>query len=211
MSHSPRSWNNGPVLSQPVSLPAGPDTPAGILSRLRDGGTEGPRLFHERYGRSVNRLVAALLGPDSEHDDLVHDIFCALLTNVGKVRDAGRLDFWVRAVTVNQVRKVLRRRRFRRLFLAAEEAVAEPCVEGDDPSAHERLRRAWAIIRALPTDERIVFTLRFLEERTLDEVADGAGCSLATAKRRLERARRAVHAAAGRDVLLAGWLEGGLR
>lgn len=44
-------------------------------------------------------------------------------------------------------------------------------------------------IAQLPVNERVVWTLRHLEELELVEVAEAAGCSLATAKRRLSRAR----------------------
>jgi RNA polymerase sigma-70 factor (ECF subfamily) len=42
----------------------------------------------------------------------------------------------------------------------------------------------------MPSDERIAWTLRYVERHQLEGVAELAGCSLATAKRRIQRAQR---------------------
>jgi RNA polymerase sigma-70 factor (ECF subfamily) len=42
----------------------------------------------------------------------------------------------------------------------------------------------------MPLNERIAWTLRYVERHRLEAVAELAGCSLATAKRRILKAQR---------------------
>ena len=59
----------------------------------------------------------------------------------------------------------------------------------------------------MPADQRIAFSLRYIEGMSLHEVAEAAGCSLATIKRRLTRAQAAFLEASRKDPLLASWAE----
>ena len=61
----------------------------------------------------------------------------------------------------------------------------------------------------LPADERIAFALRFINEMELVEVADACQVSLATAKRRLARARKKFTTMALTYPELADWVLGG--
>ena len=54
------------------------------------------------------------------------------------------------------------------------------------------LEALYAALAALPVDERLAWTLRHVEGSTLEEVAVGCGCSLATAKRRIARVSRTL-------------------
>jgi len=44
----------------------------------------------------------------------------------------------------------------------------------------------------VPTQERLAWSLRYLEGEPLDMVAASCGCSLATAKRRISAAKRVI-------------------
>jgi len=54
------------------------------------------------------------------------------------------------------------------------------------------------VIDSLPDDYRLALILRDLEELSVTEVADVAGCSVATAKIRIHRARKRLQASLGR-------------
>ena len=77
------------------------------------------------------------------------------------------------------------------LGLAAPEPVDLDSVAapGVDPEARVLLAQVYALLQTLPTDERIAWTLRYVERHRLESVAELAGCSLATAKRRIARAQ----------------------
>ena len=56
-------------------------------------------------------------------------------------------------------------------------------------------------------DNRIAFTLRYMHEMDLTEVAAATGVSLATVKRRLARAKKQFMALAKEHPELKEWLE----
>jgi RNA polymerase sigma-70 factor (ECF subfamily) len=58
------------------------------------------------------------------------------------------------------------------------------------PEVRALLAQVYALLRTLPADDRIAWTLRHVERHRLEDVAELAGCSLATAKRRIARAQR---------------------
>jgi RNA polymerase sigma-70 factor (ECF subfamily) len=71
------------------------------------------------------------------------------------------------------------------------------------------LRRTYALLDAIPADERIAFALRYVDGMELTEAAAACGCSLATVKRRISRAEQKFVELARGDALLSERIEGG--
>jgi len=156
----------------------------------------------------VNATLWRLLGPDTDHDDLVNEAFLRIIGGIHRVREAERLSSWVMTVTVNVVRDELRKRSTRRRFfrrLGPGEAEDQPTA----PTDHEGRRlveRAFALLSRLSTEDRLAFSLRYVDQRTLPETAALCDCSLATVKRRIARAQRRFRRLAAAEPELAEWL-----
>lgn len=175
----------------------------------QDDPRTGAALF-DACEAQVNRIVWRVLGADEAHDDVVQQVFVALLRGLARVRDPEALPGWVAVVTVNTVRSEIRRRTIRRLWIrSAPEALDLAEAPAPTHEARELLRRTYAVLAKLPTDERIAFTLRFIDEMPLTEVAAACDCSLATIKRRLQAAQTRFRRLAARDPALAERLREG--
>jgi RNA polymerase sigma-70 factor (ECF subfamily) len=198
-----RPADRGSVQVLPIAYPD-----EELLALVRRGGGTAAALVYDRFGDDVNRIVGRLLGPDVDHDDVVHDAFIQILRGLPRLREVGALRGFVRAVTINTVRSELRRRRFRRAFWSSDEA-PEPSDDALDPESRETVRRVYTILDRLSADLRIAFTLRFVERHSLAEVAAMTGCSLATAKRRIARATQRFAELAHDDEDLATRIAGG--
>ena len=59
-----------------------------------------------------------------------------------------------------------------------------------DPEARALLAQVYALLQTLSADDRIAWTLRYVERHRLETVAVMMDCSLATAKRRIARTQR---------------------
>ena len=201
-----------PRVADVVALAATGRDPTAIVEGLRRGAPEAAVALYDRVAERVNRLVARMMGADAEHDDVVHQVFLNALESVGALRDPSALDGWIVGVTVNTVRRELRRRRFRRLLrldLAAHAAgEVEARTRRPNPERDMVARRFYAALERLGADERIAFTLRAVEGCALAEVAMACRCSLATAKRRVARATHLLAEVATKDPVLAAWTEG---
>lgn len=149
------------------------------------------------YGRYVAYIGTRILGRKEDVDDLVQDVFLDAIRGIDQLREPGAAKAWLATLTVRKAQRVLRRRRMRRFFGIDEGADYAEVV---DPraSAAERAMIAdlYRMLDALPTDERLAWTLRHLENEPLERVAELCGCSLATAKRRIA----AAHAVLGAEL-----------
>ena len=118
----------------------------------------------------------------------------------GGIRDASALREFVIAVAVNVLKRELRRRWVRRkVFLSDDGSVPEIEAPRADPEAREALGRCYAILDKLGARERAAFVLRYMEERTFEQVAAGLSVSLRTAKRLVSRACERVSKHVGND------------
>lgn len=190
-----------------MPLKAGGWTDQAIVEGLKSKDPAAGAALYDRVQDRVNRIVWRMLGPDPEHDDVVHQVFVSALDGIAGLRNARSLDSWMVGITLNTVRYELRRRKIRRLFRSADVEPADMSPDRD-PKRQLLSRRFYATAAKLKPDDRIAFTLRLVEGYSLAEVAEALGCSLATVKRRIDRARKAFARQARQDPILAEWIGG---
>ncbi len=175
-----------------------------LLRRLQADPDVGAALFYDRFSGMVDGLVWRLLGADADHEDMVQQVFLKLLSNVRLLREADSLRGWVQSVTVNHVRSEFRKRSVRRLFALSAARAPRPYLDGA-ARVEERdlLWRLYRELDAMPGAERLAFSLRHIEQKSLVETAELCECSLATVKRRLSKAQRRLSAFCARYPELA--------
>ena len=172
----------------------GPSDEALVLrARAADGGsTTAFELLYRRHAATALNLAVRIQGSTADVEDIVHDAFVRAHQRLAELREPAAFRSWLGSIVVRLVRTRLRRRRLvAMLGLAAPEPVDLDSVAapGVDPEARVLLAQVYALLQTLPTDERIAWTLRYVERHRLESVAELAGCSLATAKRRIARAQ----------------------
>ena len=170
-----------------------------LIELVRERPQQGISQLFDQFSGLVNQWVQKLMGSDGDHDDVVQAVFCAMIDSIHQVREPEKLEAWVRSVTVNAVLQELRRQRFRRALLRRAPMPSATRNFVQDIETRDLLQRAQALLDAMPAGERIVFILHHAESRTLNEVAELCGYSLATAKRRLARANQRFRRLAARD------------
>ncbi|WP_437326323.1 RNA polymerase sigma factor [Sorangium sp. So ce381] len=193
-------------------LPQSERTDEELVAGIAAGEPWAAAMLLDRYGPLVERLIRRVMGRDPELQDLVHEAFARVLTSVHQVRDGQAVKGWISSVAVHTAHHAIRRRRRARwlFFWQSDDDLPEPSsVPAHGP--REALRRVYAALDELSTEDRIAFTLRFIEEMPLEDVAGACSVSLATIKRRLARAEQRFTAMAKRDPVLRGWMEEGDR
>lgn len=189
-----------------------PGDDAALVAAMRAGNASAVAAFHDRHERLVTHLLVRVLGAEPDLADLRHDVFVRALAGLHELKDPAALRSWLTSVTVFTARShILRRSRRRWLrFLPWTDVpeVPAPAATGEVVGA---LRATYALLERMPADERIVFSLRFIEGFELTEVASACRVSLATVKRRITRAEERFLAMAREHPVLAEWVEGGTR
>lgn len=172
-----------------------------IVCGLQHRDPAAAAVLFERFGANINRQVWRLLGGDQEHDDVVHQVFVNVLTSIPKLTNPASLEPWITRITINTVRKTIRSRKVRRILLPVADP-PEVQARSDGPEAGALVQRFYEILDHMRTDDHLVFALRFVAGYSLAEVAAAGGYSLATAKRRIARARQEFEERAAADSLL---------
>lgn len=155
----------------------------------------GEAQIFKRFAPYVARIGLRLLGRAADVDDLIQEVFLAAFKQREQLRDPGAAKSWLATVAVRTARRQLRRRRLRQ-FVGLDAGV--PSLELRDPGlSPERralLARVYELLDAMPVEQRLAWTLRYVEGEKLEQVATKCGCSLATAKRRIAAAHATLQA-----------------
>lgn len=164
---------------------------------------DAPRALWQRYAPMVFRLLRRALGPPRDVEDLAQDVFICVFERLSNLREPTALRNFIISITMFTVRHEVRRRAVRRLIqLGKKGDVSEDARVEIDTDSREALTRFYRVLDRLNARDRTLFVLRFIEELPLLQVAEASGISLATAKRRLARARSRVRLLVERDPVL---------
>jgi RNA polymerase sigma-70 factor (ECF subfamily) len=177
-----------------------PPLPKPLLRLVQEASPDmGPPTLEQAF-RLHSSYVAAvatrLLGRDGEVADLVQDVFLTALRDLPRLRDPASLRSWLASMTAHKAQGRFRRRRLR-AFLGLDEVYhyEELVDDGASPEQRALLARVYQVLDSVPAADRIAWTLRHVEGQKLEEVALTCGCSLATAKRRIDRAQKRIERA----------------
>ena len=180
--------------------------PAGIATQALTRG-----LAHEEFDDLVRehqqrifRVVMALVRDSELASNLTQDCFVRAYEKRASFRGDASVSTWLIRIAVNLVRDHVRNRRqsfWKKLFhRSADEDVASTIEEVRDSRstvehqlvAREELAAVWSAVSKLTHQQREVFTLRFSEEMSLEEIAAVLDVKLGTVKTHLSRAIAAV-------------------
>ncbi len=158
--------------------------------------TEDFEAFYKRqYPRGVG-LAYALAGKRHLAEEIAQDAFIAGFRRWQRISRYDKPDAWLRRVIVNRSTSVLRR--------GVTEVKAIPRLRaGLDhiPELEPEAADVWDAVRALPRRQAQAIALFYLEDLSLEQIADVLECSPGTVKAHLRRGRERL----GRK--LHGWRE----
>ena len=141
-------------------------------------------LFIDEYPKMV-ALAAAVSGSRVFAEDLAQEAMHRLDRNWAKVQGFQSPGGWVRRVTINLAlshRKRLANEAKARLRLAITPTTLPPIAAEHEP--------VWQAVAALPRNQRAAVALHYLEDRSIEEIADILDISPSTARVHLHRGRQ---------------------
>lgn len=143
--------------------------------------------FEALYRAEVASIVTTVVRITDHRpmaEEIVHDAFAKALVRWRRLRTYDRPGAWVRRVAIRDAVRAAERLR-RTVPLPIDPEWTAPTAGPVDPG----LVRA---VRALPPRQRAAVVLHYLEDRATREVAELLGCSEATVRSHLHRARHAL-------------------
>jgi len=157
---------------------------------------------HLAYGAAYRLLLDV-----HEAEDVVQETFVRIWRNLYRYDPAKAFTTWMYSIVMNLCRDRLRERR-RRPSQALEPSEMEhlPGAQASGVGAEE-----WELAgiigrlaEQLPLKQRLVFTLRDLQDLSVEEVASVVGISAASVKTNLHHARRKLRGLLAREYKITG-------
>jgi RNA polymerase sigma-70 factor (ECF subfamily) len=183
----------------------GPEEQRDIGLRLRDGDRTAWAALFEHYRIAVWRLSARLVGNNpTDVADVVQEVFLAAAPVARRFDpDRGTLWSWLTGITHRQAanfwRKEERASRWKSLAESGQLDVLH-LFESDDHFLIETERQEVAdlvrrVLAELPSDYAVLLTSKYLDDRSLEDLAAEFGSTIEATKSKLARARREFRAA----------------
>ena len=142
-----------------------------------------------RWHAPLWSFVRRLVGRDDEAQEIFQDVWIRVIRGLPQLRDGSKLRAWLFGIARRTLMDRLRQEYARSpaVDMDVDEIAAEPPAAGE-----EDLRELEAALAELPIIEREVVTLFYLQELSLNEVADALKVPVGTVKSRLFHAKRAL-------------------
>lgn len=148
-------------------------------------------LFKTHY-TAMYRLAVSLLYDADEARDVVSDVFASLLDGGIAIKSDNARGFLLTCVR-NSCINVIRHKQMRERFIKLYSTGTEPQVDGPDDSMMLAELRDY-INTQLPPLSRRIFTLRYLQDMTCQQVADAVGVSRVTVHHHLSQSLEKINA-----------------
>jgi RNA polymerase sigma-70 factor, ECF subfamily len=164
-----------------------------LVGRARRSEARAFEALYRRHAEFAFNLAVRIQGSATDVEDVVHDAFLKAQERLSDLRDSAAFRPWLGSIVVRLVRTRLRRRKLLSALglVTLEPVEIETIAAVDaDPEARALLAQVYALLQTLAADDRIAWTLRYVERHRLETIAVMMNCSLATAKRRILRAQR---------------------
>lgn len=169
---------------------------AELVERARGGDGWALESLYRRHVQLVGGIARRMLRDRSEVEDVVQETFLLAFEGLAKLDDAAAFRGWLARIALSRVHRRFRWRKVLTLFGGADDEGGSPLeLEASSelsPEQRAELAKIDEVLRRLAMPLREAWTLRIVMGCTNDEVATACGCSLATAKRRIADADRAV-------------------
>ena len=160
-----------------------------LLEALRRGDAEARVMLLERFEPFIERLIAGTLGYRYDLADIVTQVFVLALERIDDLRGSTVLESWIGGLAMITAREHIRRgrrRRWLRLLLPKESVIAR--APAFSPECCELILGTYRLLETLSTDDRLVFSLRFIADIPVAELTSILSADAAALEKRLARA-----------------------
>ena len=174
-----------------------------LVERALGGNSDAFGELVSRYHRIAFSIAYRMTGNRVEAEDLCQDVFLKVHRSLARFDRSLPFGPWLRKITSNAALNHLRHRGVERRVLEdagegegegeSERSVAEPGAGPEERLARsETADRLGCALAKLPDNQRLAFTLKYVEELTAEEIAEAMDAPKNTVKTWLLRAREAL-------------------
>jgi RNA polymerase sigma-70 factor, ECF subfamily len=173
-----------------------------LVKRVQAGDNSAFDLLVRKYQHRIGAVVYRFVPDHAESQDVTQEAFIRAYRAVGNFRGDSQFYTWLYRIAVNTAKNhlVAMKRRPPSVDIAAEDAehhAGAGRLHDHDTPEHQLLRQEIErsvsdTVAALPEDLRQAITLREVDGRSYEEIAQLMQCPIGTVRSRIFRAREAI-------------------
>jgi RNA polymerase sigma-70 factor (ECF subfamily) len=161
-----------------------------LVLRCQIGDTEAFEELFEHYQPRLRYYIRRLDETGTGTDDVLQDIWLAVLRKIRKLRDPKAFPIWLYRIARNRVYGRFRKRQeFAEL---REEDLASQTNENEPTFSAEEADHIHKALNNIQPHHREVLTLYFIEQMPYQAIAEIVGCNIGTVKSRLYYAKQSL-------------------
>jgi RNA polymerase sigma-70 factor (ECF subfamily) len=161
-----------------------------LVAKALQGNQKAFRRIVERHHSTAYAVVRSVLGDSDEVDDVLQNVYIKMYRGLAGFRGESRLSTWIYQIARNEAINAARKRR---PGGAPLEEVVLPAGEDAGPEAaygrHELGEHVEAAMAELDESYRMVLELRYMGERSYEEIAETMGLPVGTVKTYIHRGK----------------------
>ena len=127
----------------------------------------------ERLYWMINRIVQN----HDDTDDVLQNVFIKAWKSLPKFREDARLYTWLYRIATNESFTFVKKNR-KHSFTSIDNSNIASTTQCDEPNEIEILKKLDAAIATLPKRQRLVFHLKYFEEKKYEEISQILGTSV---------------------------------
>ncbi len=160
-----------------------------LIGRILDGDTTGYALLVDRYKDLAFTIAYRILGKREDAEEVVQDAFVKAFRNLSSFRQKAKFSTWLYRIIYNTA---ISRHRQKKLHWQSIEEIKVPedaaeFLAEDEVDRHKLLETA---MQQMPEEDRILLTLYYVDESSVDDLHSILNISKANVKIKLFRARK---------------------
>ena len=164
-----------------------------IIRAVREKSETGFRLLMQKYKQPVYWHIRRLVVVHDDAQDATQETFIRIFRSFGKFRDENSFRGWIFRIATNEALRLIESRKQGLVPLDDDEngtnrIMASDYVDFTDLEA-VKLQKA---IHSLPTKQQAVFSLRYYDELSYEEIAEATGSTASSAKANFHIAKEKI-------------------
>ncbi len=168
-----------------------------ILSLLQsDRFEEGFRLLVRQYQERLYWLVRKMVVHHEDANDVLQNIFIKVHRNIQRFEEKSKLYTWLYRIATNETLTFLSKQKKRQITsLENEEINLANSLRADDYFDGDKVQMKLQVaIKQLPPRQQLVFTMRYFEESSYDELSTILKTSVGSLKASYHHAAKKIEA-----------------
>jgi RNA polymerase sigma-70 factor (ECF subfamily) len=169
------------------------DRDSGLVREALAGSERAFRKILEQHYGLIYSVVRGVAGQRVETDDCVQEVFIKIFRSLGSFRGEARLSTWIYRIARNEALNAVERRRPQLIPIEDCEELSA-ADESPETAHHRRITREGLerLIERLDERQRIALELRYMGDKSYEEIAEIMDIPLGTVKTYIHRAKLAL-------------------